>query len=468
MHRCFVVLSAVALMLVAPLSAAAPPEEMPEPESLSLWNDPTFQKHFLGSYGFNAELEPRISGPERESLEEVLELMKNSDEEGALRVLGEILEGKDQRREETTPSALFDFIRGNIHFQREELEQAARDYENALEKFPSFLRAYKNLGLIQVRLGDYQSASETLSQVIELGGGDGLTYGLLGYSYSSTEQHVSAESAFRSAMLLEPKLLDWKLGLTHSVLRQGKYEEAATLCEELLSRYPDRTDFWNLQANAYIGLERPLKAAENFEVVRRMGKATVQTLDTLGDIYINESLWDLAANAYADALELDPEQSSERPLRNVEVLAQRNALSQAKALLDRVKQVYEGWLDLEERKKLLKLEARIVVAEGGGGDAAGVLEEIVALDPLDGEALILLGQHYARMEQPEQAIFYYERAESLEGHEADAKIRHAQLLVDQSRYREAVPLLKRALELEPREDISRYLEQVERVARTQN
>ena len=43
-----------------------------------------------------------------------------------------------------------------------------------------------------------------------------------------------------------------------------------------------------------------------------------------------------------------------------------------------------------------------------GIEAAAVLEQIVALDPLDGEALILLGQHYARIEQPERAIFYYE------------------------------------------------------------
>jgi tetratricopeptide (TPR) repeat protein len=269
-------------------------------------------------------------------------------------------------------------------------------------------------------------------------------------------------------MLLEPKVLDWKLGLTHSVLRQRKYAEAITLCEELLALYPDRADFWTLQANAYIGLEQPLKAAENFEIIRRMGKATVQSLNTLGDIYINESLWDLAVIAYSDSLALDPDQKSDRPLRNVEVLAQRSALAQAKVLLDKVKKTYEGWLDVEERKRMLKLEARITVAEGSGEGSAGVLEEIVALDPLDGEALILLGQHYARIEQPEQAIFYYERAESLEEYEADAKIRHAQLLVEQSRFREAVPLLKRALELQPRDDVVRYLEQVERIARTQN
>jgi Flp pilus assembly protein TadD len=119
-----------------------------------------------------------------------------------------------------------------------------------------------------------------------------------------------------------------------------------------------------------------------------------------------------------------------------------------------------------DRMKLLKIEARLAVAEGQGGDAANVLEEIVKLDPLDGEALILLGQHCARTNEPERAIFYYERAASLERFEAEAKVRHAQVLVSQSRYQDALPLLRRAQEVKPRDDVGRYLEQVERVARS--
>ena len=41
------------------------------------------------------------------------------------------------------------------------------------------------------------------------------------------------------------------------------------------------------------------------------------------------------------------------------------------------------------------------------------------------------------------------------------------MLVSRSKYGEAVPLLRRAQELNPREDVARYLEQVERVARAQ-
>ncbi|HXV76726.1 MAG TPA: tetratricopeptide repeat protein [Candidatus Polarisedimenticolaceae bacterium] len=443
------------------------------PVALERWTDPTFQKEFLGSYGFQAELEPRVTSVEREKMEEILRLMSGGSDTDAIEELERYLappaSNTKKKRDpdfDGTTSAIFDFTLGNLYFQREELERAAASYENAIAKFPSFRRAHKNLGLIRVRQGDFDKAVDSLSEVIELGGRDGLTFGLLGYAYSSTGQFVSAETAYRNAVLLQPETLDWKLGLTQSVFKQQKFGEAVTLCEELIETYPERADYWILQANAYIGLGRPLAAAENFEIVQRMGKATVPSLYMLGDIYVNEGLWDLALRAYGLAVAGNPQQPVTQPMQRVEVLAQRGALDQAKALLSEVKRVFGDRIEADDKKKLLKLEARVAVADGEGGASVGVLEEIVAIDPLDGDALILLGQHYAKQQEPERAIFYYERAESIEEFEAEAKVRHAQLLVELSRYEAAVPLLKRAQELEPRDDVANYLEQVERIARS--
>jgi tetratricopeptide (TPR) repeat protein len=438
--------------------AASPAPEEKKPAGLEIWTDPAFQKQFLGSYGVLADYEPKFTPVERQELEKILALMA-TDQAAA----------KAQLEAVTRPesSALFDFTLANLYFQQDRPEKAAERYRLATAKYPSFRRAFKNLGLVSVRLGRHEEAIKALSRLIELGGGDGLSYGLLGYSYAATGQHVSAESAYRSAVLLQSDTLDWKLGLAQSVLRQRKFGEAASLCDELLARYPDRADFWLLQANAYIGLDQPLKAVENFEIVARMGKATFQTYYTLGDIYANQGLWDLAGRSYGLAVEASPEQDLERPVRSVEILAQRDALAQARILLGKVRETFAAGLDEDGRTRLLRLEARLAVADGRGGEAVTSLEQIVSLDPLDGEALMLLGQHYSRANEIDRAIFYYERAESLEPFEADAKVRHAQLLVTQAKYREAVPLLKRAQELKPRDEVARYLEQVERIARAQ-
>lgn len=453
-------LLAPSIVFLAAFSAISADPAAPEAAGIAaieVWDDPEFQRQFLGSYGVQAELEPRLSSVERATFEKIMPMMA-TDPELAAAELEKIMLPES--------SALLDYTLGNIRFQQERLEDAARHFQHALSKFPSFRRASKQLGIIQVRSGAFDEAIRSLSRVVELGGGDGLTLGLLGYAYSSREQWVAAESAYRDAMLLQPEVIDWKLGLTQSVLKQRKYGETVSLCEELIERYPERSDYWLLQANAYIGLGRSLDAASNYEILQRMGRATPATLHTLGDIYVNEGLWDLALRAYGLAIEADPGQAVQRPLRNVEVLAQRGALPQARQLLAHAERAMGDRIGSDDRRRLLKLEARLAVAEGQSGEAVGVLEELVAIDPLDGEALILLGQHYARTTEVDRAIFYYERAASLEAFEADAKVRHAQVLVGQAKYREALPLLRRAQELKPREDVARFIEQVERLSRT--
>ncbi len=431
-----------------------------EETPLQIWDDPQFKKQFIGSYGFQSAIEPSVEPEQIELMQEVLPLL-STDPAAAEKRLREIIADPENT------NAVFFFTLGNVYFQQERLAEAAELYRDAIAEFPSFRRAHKNLGLILVRQGNFAEAIPSLSRVIELGGADGLTYGLLGYAYSSTENWVPAESAYRNAMLLEGQTLDWKLGLTQSVLKQQKYGEAVTLCQALIDQYPERTDFWLLQANAYIGLERPRDAAKNYEIVRRLGKATPQSLNTLGDIYVNEGLWDLAAQSYRHAIDATTTPQPTQALRRVEILAQRDALPQAQTLLATVKEQWGEEMDPEDRKKMLKIEARLTMAdEDGAAEAATVLEEIVALDPLDGEALILLGQHYSRMQETDRAIFYYERAQSIDGVEAEARVRHAQLLVDENRYDEALTLLKRAQEIDSREDVARYLEQVERVARS--
>ena len=254
-------------MWTSPLLAAVLLMSAEAPLS-DLWKDPTFQREFMGSYGFQAEVEPKVSTLERQELEKILALMA-TDTEAAKAAL--------QKAATPEASAVFNYTLGNLCFQKDDLDAAAGNYQSAVAKFPSFRRAWKNLGLIAVRQARYDDAIKALSRVVELGGADALTYGLLGYAYSATGVATSAESAYRNAVLLQPDVLDWKLGLTQAVLKQRKYGEAVTLCEELIAKFPDRSEFWLIQANAYVGLNQPMKAAENYEIVQRMGRSEEHT-----------------------------------------------------------------------------------------------------------------------------------------------------------------------------------------------
>ena len=92
-----------------------------------------------------------------------------------------------------------------MYYQMNRLSRSAATYEKALEKFPSFLRARKNLGFVYLSLGKIEDASESLSRAISLGENDGATYVALGYCLFSQERYVSAENAYRMGSCYFPK-----------------------------------------------------------------------------------------------------------------------------------------------------------------------------------------------------------------------------------------------------------------------
>lgn len=448
--------SALLLSLLVPALTANPAVQQTGAE-LALWKDPKFRQRLVESYVAETDVEPPATAAEREQIQAVLGFMAADNMAEAARVL-------DLNRTPAS-SAQFDFLRAGIHFQQDRFAEAAAAYQAAVDKFPKFRRAWRQLGLAHARQGSFDKALPALTRVIELGGADSYSYGLLGYAYTTTGNHLAAESAYRMANLLDPLAMDWKLGLAESFFKQRRYADAAALCGELLAAQPEHTGLWLLQANAYVGMNQPLIASQNLEFVDRLGKSTAESLNLLGDIYTNQEYYDMAANAYLGALDQQADGNPARAIRAARDLAARGALPAAGLLVARVEEKHAEGLGPDQRKELLRLRARIAVAGGAVGEELKVLEEIVALDPLDGAALILLGQHAGRAGDAEKAVFYFERAAALEAFEADAKVRHAQLLVGQGKYAEALPLLRRAQQIQPRDKIQEYLEQVERAAK---
>jgi tetratricopeptide (TPR) repeat protein len=354
-----------------------------------------------------------------------------------------------------------------VQFQQDKIDDALVNYRNAVAKFPNFRRAYRSIGLICTRKSQYEAAIAAFNKMIELGGADAYSYGLLGFCHSARGDYQPSEAAYRNALLLQPDNVEWRLGLTRSVFKQAKYEDAASLLDVLITNYPDKADFWLLQSHTYLGLKQPMKAAVNLEALDSIGKSTVDSLFTLGDIYVSEALPDMALSAYDRAIAKNPTQPVSRSIRAAEVLAARGGLLQSKTLLTHVKANWNDTLSDTDRRKVLKLQARLTMNSGSGdAETATVLEEVIALDPLDGEALMLLGQHYNRISQPDKAILYYERAARIDAFAANAKVKIAQVFVAQGRFTEALPLLRDAQSLKPRDDIARYIEQVERASKS--
>ncbi|MEZ5978084.1 MAG: tetratricopeptide repeat protein [Planctomycetota bacterium] len=423
----------------------------------TLWTDPAFRRRLVESYVAVSEVEPPLFGSETEKWGQLVELLYTQRMEEA--------EKFANKQRGPAASAAFDFVVGNLHFQRDELDEAEADFLVAIEKYPNFRRAWSGLAQIYARRNDYANTVRAFTKVIEMGGGDALTYGLVGVAYTKLQEYVAAESAFRTASMLDPDSVGWKVGLGEALTRQRRFGEAIALYDSLIRDQPGEPKFWLAQAMALVRSTRTDEAVENLEMVDALGGSTPQSLALLGDIYTTSGLYDLAADAYVRAIDANPVAEVESALRQVAGLAQRNANVPAKKVLDHVEEVYAGLLEIPDRKEILRLEARVAMALGDPDGHVTKLQEIIDLDPSDGGALILMGDHYARTEEPERAAFYYERAADLDGFEAEAKLHHGQMLVRARDYAAALPLVKRAAQLDERDFVQRLLEQVERSVR---
>ncbi|MCU0770634.1 MAG: tetratricopeptide repeat protein [Verrucomicrobia bacterium] len=440
--------------------AQAPVTFAPVPaghELASLWNDPEFTRRLLGSYGFASEVEPRMTPEEQATYRDKVVPLLREDQQKARETLESLAQ--------PGASAVFDFTLGNIYFQAEDLTNAVTHFQAAIAKFPDYRRAHKNLGFALVRSGQYAAAIKPLVSTVELDGGDGKVFGLLGFAYASLGRHVSAEAAYRQALVFEPENLDFKLGLVKSAVSTANYDYALALLDELIREYPERENLWSLQANLYIQKEQPAKAIISLEMLRRAGKATPPSLYLLGDLHMSQDAPDLALAAYLDALNLDNGQNPTRALRAAQILVSRNAFDQASQLFVKIRQAPTALSDPDELK-LLKLESKVAMSSGAGEKAIETLEQIVQKDPLDGEALLLAGDYYARNGQKEKAELRYQTASAIQGFEADAYVKHAQLLVQSQKYAPAAELLRKAQKVKPRDNVQRYLDKVDQLAKT--
>jgi tetratricopeptide (TPR) repeat protein len=443
----FVRLFVTLFYLAAPLTAQNPAD--------TLWQDPAFIKSFIGSYGFLAGAEPEVAPEEVEALRDLITII-NVRPKAAIEQL--------EQQITADSSAAFDFILANLYFQQGQLREAEKRYKIAIEKYPDFRRAYKNLGLLQAQDNNFEDAVVTISTALEKGVVDGRAYGLLGYGYLTQELYYPAEAAYRQAILIQPEVEDWKIGLARCLLQTEQYTDAIALFDTLIKESPNNADYWILQSNAYLGKNDSLAAAQNLEIVRRMGKAELETLTLLGDIYMNNELPDLALDAYLAASDRAKQKDFKAILRAASLLNRSGNNEQANIMITRIRDNFGQQLNEDQELELLTLEAKIARASGDDATAIATLNEIVKRDSLNGEALIELGKYYAEQGDMARAITRFQEAEKIEVFERPALIAHAQALVREGDYVKAIPMLQRALQIESEPNLQEYARRVERAA----
>lgn len=350
---------------------------------------------------------------------------------------------------------------GNLFFQTQDYDKAAEFYEKALEKLPEFRRAAENLGRVYLITGQTTSAIEIYQDFIKNGQADTGILLLLGHALLIEEKPLSAETAYKQALLLDPDNEKAKTGLAKALLSQERFRETAAILKELSLNQPENGEFLVLLANCYIAEQNHDQALVAMESARRLGYTPPGMLALLGDIYIYRQQPEDALTAYRQAMETET-LSIERALRAARGLLALDDLDSAGQMLDFAdKQLIAiENPDINTTSRLMILRAELARQRGNTAKALEICDTILDSDPLNGKALLMAGGINEEQGLTEQAHLQYERASRVSGYQAEALFKMAVLETKRGKHKNAIGLLERAQEIEHKKHVARYLDRL--------
>jgi tetratricopeptide (TPR) repeat protein len=401
------------------------------------------------SSSFLKEREPEMTAEEYALYEKVVMMLVDKPQ-FALRLL-EAMIGENEK-----PSPAFEFILGNAYYAAGEQEKSEKSYRAALDRFPTFLRAWNNLGVLYYSSDRYAEAAQCFAKSVSLGDRDPTTFGLLGYSLERESNFISAEVAYMQALSGDPANVEWKEGLLRICIQGRQFARAESVVKNLIKEQPQETRFWLTYANILLSQRRKLEAIAVLEAASGVGVAGVDELALLGDLYAEHELVAEAAAIYQKILTPSPPTGHEKLLRFAQVLIADAKYTDAERVLGMLK----GDLPTATQVMFLQTKADLFLAKEQWRDARKEIESLLKIAPLNGRALLTLGRTYASEDELARAVLAFEAAYQVPDSTYRASLELANLQLKNRDYAASVKYLEKALSIQNTDAVQDYLARI--------
>ncbi len=421
-------------------------------------NSAEFKQRFYGSFGINSAIEPILTQADRPLYESIAPYLQKKPEKAIELAKQGITQNSN---------AAFDYLVGSLYYMQGNYSDAAAYLNAARKKFPDFRRAHRNLALIYIQQNRYETAIKHLLRVIELGGGDGQSYSMLGYAYLTQEKYQSALSAYQLARMFLPDSMDVRRGEAQCLLMTQQFGAAIALFDELISEHPNEQDYWLFQANGYLSQNQVQDAIANLEIAHTIAPPSASSLSLLGDMYLNQEMHALALNNYQAALKQDPTTRPEQALKPLRRLMQTGLFDAARTYLKLIDSNLQTALSPTQATEKAVISAQLTIESGDLEQGLDQLQSLLNEHPLNGAALLLMADVQLEREAYEEATFYFERATSVAEVQIDALVGLARTAVAQSKFQSALKHLQKSQRIKQRPDIAQFMASIEKVIAAQ-
>ena len=418
-----------------------------------LWKSESFRKAVTGSYGIDSQIEPRITTDEEFYLDAAAKAMAEEKREDAITALSE---------SSILPrSAAMLFMLGTLHFEEGNREEATTRLEEALALFPNFRDAHRNLAIVYVQQEEWENAQTHLIRAMELGSREAVTLGLLGYCHSVVGKHQAALDAYRIAALSQPEEKQWKLGQAQALLSLDEARKATQIYQEILEEEPADWNLWLTQADGWITLDLPIAAIANLDAARRAGQLSPDGTLSLGHLFLQNDLLDLAMQRYEEAFAIPDAIVPGKQIETLEYLTQLGRFSEAAQLLQQLPEERFASADSPSVEgRYQRVSSLLEIEIGDPEKGASQLEAWLKNNPIDGQALLLLAKYRESQGEREVAEMLYEQATGIPDEAAAAHRAWGNLLLAERDYEGAIEQWEQSLALRPSASLESSLEAV--------
>lgn len=203
-------------------------------------------------------------------------------------------------------NATFHLFLGNLHFQRNESDEASACYVQALRLNPNLPGVHGNLGAILTKQGNWQAALASFDRAVQLDGRE-LDFQMGRYQcLFHLGRRDEALQALHSAQAIAPHAANVQQNLGFMYLQAGRHAEAESHSRKALAIDPLNADAHNNLNALLIVLGRFNEAEKNARTACALNPTSAIFQSNLGGCLLRQGRLMEAEACFRQAVELDP------------------------------------------------------------------------------------------------------------------------------------------------------------------
>ena len=336
---------------------------------------------------------------------------------------------------------------GNTYYMLNNLTNAAKYYEKALEMNSDNMQATENLSLTYVRMGKTQKGVDAFqkhsidTEIYR----NQFVWGLL---LHEAGRYQEAEDALNCALNLEPDRLEALEELGKVLMKRNKPEDALEVSIRMLRIDRDNYSGWSAKADAYLKLCRWKDAINSYKEVIRIKPDCYRSYYNMAAALEETGNRKAAIEAYNKAISINPDFSD--AYNNLGILLSMSGMQE-----EALKGYEEGIKGGSKNASLYFNMGMCLFEEGRYKDAAQAYKNALAIKPDEFEVYYYLGAAYTEIRHYNDAIDAYKSALSIKPSDGELYYNLATIYAILGRYDISIENLRRAIEIDKniREDV---------------